>query len=37
MPQLFYIADRIVAQEKWTRYKYVVQVIIGEQRGEAVR
>lgn len=25
------------AQEKWTRYKYVVQVIIGEQRGEAVR
>lgn len=25
------------AQQKWTRYKYVVQVIIGEQRGEAVR
>ncbi|KAL3144841.1 hypothetical protein ABBQ38_001947 [Trebouxia sp. C0009 RCD-2024] len=24
-------------QQKWTRYKYVVQVIIGEQRGEAVR
>ena len=27
----------IAAQEKWTRYKYIVQVVIGEQRGEAVR
>ncbi|DBA77501.1 TPA: Tctex1 domain-containing protein 2 [Trebouxia sp. C0004] len=31
------VKGRLKAQEKWTRYKYVVQVFIGEQRGEAVR
>ena len=25
------------AEHNWPRYKYVVQVVIGEQRGEAVR
>ncbi len=25
------------AEEGWTRYKYAVQVFIGEQRGEGVR
>ena len=40
-PKLVKASDKFrvcyAAQEKWTRYKYVVQVIIGEQRGEAVR
>eukprot|EP00891_Asterochloris_glomerata_P002328 jgi/Astpho2/2328/e_gw1.00043.24.1_t len=34
------IADEVKARLKehnWPRYKYVVQVVIGEQRGEAVR
>ncbi|KAK9808628.1 hypothetical protein WJX72_000840 [[Myrmecia] bisecta] len=34
------IADEIKASlkgEGWSRYKFVVQVVIGEQRGEAVR
>lgn len=34
------IADEVKAklkEENWPRYKYVVQVFIGEQRGEGVR
>lgn len=34
------IADDVKAklkEENWTRYKFVVQVFIGEQRGEGVR
>ena len=27
----------MTGEQKWTRYKYIVQVVIGEQRGEAVR
>jgi tctex1 domain-containing protein 2 len=34
------IADEIkhrMKEEDWPRYKYVVQVVIGEQRGEGVK